>query len=65
MIAINEQNMAAFTQIIREACGLGGIQLMKQTNIARNLGKSPELVMAECIVAALRMQQSMGGDDIA
>lgn len=63
MIAFNEQNMMELTQIVREACTIGGIQLLKQTNIARNLGKTPEFVLAECIVATLRMNQSMGDDE--
>lgn len=58
MIAINDQNMVELTQIVSEACALGGIQLMKQANVARNLGKTPEYVLAECFVAALRMYQS-------
>jgi hypothetical protein len=62
VIAINEQNMQELTNVVREACALGGIQLMKQANVARNIGKTPEFILAECIVAALRISQSMGDE---
>jgi len=46
-------------QIVKEALRLGALSLMKQTNVPRNLGKTPELVLAESIIAAHRMHQSM------
>lgn len=62
---LSGQEMTTLTQIVREATALGGIQLLKQTNRPANLGKSPELVMAECMVAAYRMMVSGGVDEEA
>lgn len=60
---LSGQEMITLTNLVREASALGGIQLMKQTNRPSNLGKTPELVMAECLVMAYMMMVSGGNTD--
>jgi len=60
---INES--IALEALINEACRLGAITLMKSANTARNHGKVPSLILAEWIIAAHRMANSMEGDEPA
>lgn len=62
---LSGQEINTLTQIVREAVTLGGIQLLKQTNRPANLGKTPELVMAECMVAAYQIMVHGGVDEEA
>jgi hypothetical protein len=45
--------------VVNDALRLGGLVLMKNVNLTRNIGKSPALVFAESIIAAYRMQQNL------
>jgi hypothetical protein len=62
---LSGQEMEMLTRLVREASALGGIQLMKQVNRPASLGKAPELVMAECLVAAYRIMVHDGLDEEA
>lgn len=49
--------------IVIEALRIGGLSLMKQSSVARNLGKTPELVLAESFIAAYMMLTSQIEED--
>lgn len=49
--------------LLKEALSLGALSLMKQATVVRNHGKTPEYILAECLVAAFRMHHSMEGGE--